>query len=110
MLLRYLLGAQFDLITVPCVDDALQKTKQSNFDLLLVDINLGEELTGVDLLQILRERDNYLDTPMIALTAYAMPGDYQRFIKLGFDAYVSKPFTRSELFEVIDAFLPKRIS
>lgn len=105
ILLRYLLESRFLLEVVTRVGDALEKTSERNFDLLLVDINLGEERTGVDLLNILRENDTYAQTPMVAITAYAMPGDYERFISMGFDGYVSKPFTRVELMSAIDKIL-----
>ncbi len=105
ILLRYLLETRFLLEVVTRVGDALEKTSERIFDLLLVDINLGEERTGVDLLNILRENDSYAHVPMVAITAYAMPGDYERFISMGFDGYVSKPFTRIELMKAIDDIL-----
>jgi len=105
ILLKYLLESRFFLQIVTRVGDALEKTSEQLFDLLLVDINLGEERTGVDLLHILRENDAYAHIPMVAITAYAMPGDYERFIAMGFDGYVSKPFTRLELLTAIDSIL-----
>lgn len=105
ILLRYLLESRFLLEAVTKVGDALEKTAEKTFDLLLVDINLGEERTGVDLLNILRKNDTYAQIPMVAITAYAMPGDSERFISMGFDGYVSKPFTRIELISAIDKIL-----
>ena len=83
-------------------DSALQV---QSFDLLILDINLGEERTGIDLLQELRARDSYKDTPALALTAYAMPGDRERLERSGFTRYISKPFTRKELYDAIDSML-----
>lgn len=107
ILLKYLLGAEYNLEIVGEFNKAVELAGEANFDLLLVDINLGEERTGVDLLNILRETEPYQDVPMIAITAYAMPGDYQRFLSIGFDAYISKPFTRIDLIDAIKDFLPK---
>lgn len=106
ILLRYLLGAEYNLEIVGEFNKAIELAGSSNFDLLLVDINLGEERTGVDLLNILRETEPYRNVPMIAITAYAMPGDYQRFLSIGFDAYISKPFTRLDLIDAIKDFIP----
>lgn len=107
LLLKYLLRPDYDIEIVSEFNEAIQHAGNSEFDLLLIDINLGEERTGVDLLHILRETDPYHDVPMIAITAYAMPGDYQRFINIGFDAYISKPFTRNDLLTTIEGFIPK---
>ena len=108
-LLKYLLGADYDLKIVGEFNQAVEIANEASFDLLLIDINLGEERTGVDLLNILRETDPYNDVPMIAITAYAMPGDFQRFINIGFDAYISKPFTRHDLINTIKNFIPNNI-
>jgi len=108
-LLKYLLGADYHLQIVGEFNQAIEIANEASFDLLLIDINLGEERTGVDLLNILRETDPYNDVPMIAITAYAMPGDFQRFINIGFDAYISKPFTRHDLINTIKNFIPKNI-
>lgn len=101
LLLRYLLRSQYTLEVVPHVEDALRAAREQSFELLVLDINLGEERTGIDLLKELRAMDGYRDTPALALTAYAMPGDKERFEQSGFDAYVSKPFTRKELHEAL---------
>lgn len=105
LLLRYLLQPHFELDIAPRVNDALQTASDGQYDILLLDINLGEEKTGIDLLNRLREIPRYRSTPALALTAYAMPGDRDRFVTSGFDGYISKPFTRKELFEAIDAAL-----
>ncbi len=105
ILLRYLLSSKYNIDTVTRVEDALLKIEEKPYILLLVDINLGEERTGIDLLNILRDNDLYAHVPMIAITAYAMPGDDDKFIKMGFDDYVSKPFSRTALFHAIDKVL-----
>lgn len=100
-LLRYLLRPRFDVCLVSHVQDAIDAADGGVFDVFVLDINLGEQRTGIDLLHRLRTIPAYKDTPALALTAYAMPGDRDRFLKEGFNAYVSKPFTRNELFEAI---------
>ena len=107
ILLKYLLASEYNLVIIGDFNQAIEISSQSHFDLLLVDINLGEERTGVDLLNILRETEPYRNVPMIAITAYAMPGDYQRFLNIGFNAYISKPFTRMDLINTIKNFIPK---
>ena len=43
----------------------------------------------------------YERVPAVAVTAYAMPGDEERFLAAGFDAYLGKPFTEEELHEML---------
>ncbi|PSQ95127.1 MAG: hypothetical protein BRD55_11420 [Bacteroidetes bacterium SW_9_63_38] len=105
LLLEHLLKSSFEVVVVEGVEDALKAVDDHAFDALLLDINLSEERTGTDLLHLLRERKQMTDVPAIALTAYAMPGDREDFLEEGFDQYVSKPFTRSDLTEAIEASL-----
>lgn len=107
LLLRYLLRPHFDAEIVSHVDDALEVAAKQDFDLLVLDINLGEDRTGIDLLQELRLNDTYKSTPALALTAYAMPGDRERFQGAGFTEYISKPFTRKELYETLNDMLER---
>lgn len=109
-LLRYMLKPYFSLVFCSHVDEALAQAEKHTFGLFLLDINLGEQRTGIDLLQLLRERPGYENTPALAITAYAMPGDRDRFIMAGFDGYISKPFTRRELLDSIEHALEKKKS
>ena len=70
---------------------------QQPFDLILMDIDLGEGPDGAELLRQLRAVPEYADVPIVAVTAFAMPGDRERFLEMGFTAYVSKPFDVDEL-------------
>ncbi len=107
-LLRYMLKPHFALVFASQVDEALMEASKYTIGLFLLDINLGEQRTGIDLLELLHQRPGYEDTPALALTAYAMPGDRERFLDAGFDGYISKPFTRRELLNAIEMALEKK--
>ncbi len=100
-LTRHQLRGLYDVKTVADADSALETARTSTFDALLLDINLGGGHDGIDVLHAIRELDRYKDVPIVALTAYAMPGDEDRFLAAGFDAYLSKPFTKAEITEII---------
>ncbi len=104
-LLSYLLRSIFEIEIVSCVANALTCASEQHFDLFLLDINLGEQQTGLDLLHLLRKMPHHADTPALALTAYAMPGDRERFTESGFNNYLSKPFTRKNLMNAIELCL-----
>lgn len=94
------LRSEFDVGTAGTFDQAMEATEGRSYDVLLVDIDLGGDRSGVDLLRRLRA-EGYRDTPMIACTAYALPGDRERFLQHGFDDYIGKPFTRKQLISVL---------
>lgn len=105
LLLEHLLKPSFHVVIADGVEGALEAAEEHRFDVLLLDINLSEQRTGIDLLHLLREQDKHQQVPAIALTAYAMPGDRENFIEEGFDAYISKPFSREDLTHVIESAL-----
>ena len=81
---------------------ALDQAAETDFDIVLMDINLGDDqLDGVEVLNLLREMKSYDSKPVIATTAYAMAGDRERFLSAGFDGYLSKPIKRDELIATI---------
>jgi CheY-like chemotaxis protein len=105
LLLEHLLQSAFRVVIADGVDSALEAARDDEFDVLLLDINLSEDKTGIELLQLLRGDTIECTAPAIALTAYAMPGDREEFINAGFDSYISKPFTRKDLTDVIESTL-----
>jgi CheY-like chemotaxis protein len=104
-LLELMLQSKYVVQLSASVDEAMAHVREGPFDLLLVDINLSEQNTGVDLLEQVRCTAGWAHVPAVACTAYAMPGDRAKLLDAGFDGYVSKPFTRRELEEVLDAVL-----
>lgn len=61
-------------------------------------------LDGVETTQIIRENEKSTSKhiPIIALTAHAMKGDRERFLKAGMDEYVSKPIRVEDLFIALE--------
>jgi CheY-like chemotaxis protein len=84
-------------------EEALQKSLDTQFDIILMDIGLKKEMSGIDVTHRLRKMSNYQNTPIIALTAYALSGDKQRIIEAGCSHYLSKPFTKNQLLSLIDS-------
>ncbi len=103
VLLRHYLGKDFEVTTMTDGEGVCARMREQPFDVVLMDINLGGAYTGIDLLREIRLRDPH--TPVIAVTAYALPGDRDHLIDQGFAGYVGKPFTKKELHTVIGRVL-----
>jgi two-component system, cell cycle response regulator DivK len=73
-------------------------------DLILLDIQLPG-MDGLAVIKALRSMPNTKDIKTIALTAYAMKGDREMFLKEGFDGYLSKPVAVKDLLRAVEAYL-----
>ena len=71
--------------------------------LVLMDIQLPDT-DGVESLHRLRAQPNAFDGVVVALTAYAMKEDAERFLSAGFDGYISKPIDILEFPKTVDGF------
>ena len=105
LLIERLLRQPYQTTTAANADEALALAQKETFDVVVMDINLGQGRDGISVMDELRREDRYRDVPMIALTAYAMPEDRERFLEAGFDEYLAKPFTRDELYEVLETVM-----
>ncbi len=81
-------------------EDALARASQLAVDLIVMDIGLPG-LNGVQVTQWLRSDPATRAIPVIAVTAYAMPGDEARIRGAGCDAYLTKPLRLAELILVV---------
>ena len=83
-------------------EDAYQALSEEKPDLLLVDIQLDGAMSGVDLMTKLRE--DGLEIPIVAVTAYAMMGDKERCIEAGFTSYLPKPLPVMDLIDLFKQY------
>jgi len=99
---RAFLKDNYNVDSAGTIQEALEMIKKNRYSLVLLDINLGKGVTGFQVLDELKKMPEYKDVPVIAVTAYAMVGDREIFLKAGCDDYISKPFTRQTLIAACD--------
>lgn len=88
--------------------DALDATRKSPYDVVLMDCQMPE-MDGFEATRRIRERENGVDIkrlPIIAMTASAMDGDRGRCLDSGMDDYLSKPINLTELKTALERWIP----
>jgi two-component system, sensor histidine kinase and response regulator len=85
--------------------EALDKSRSSKFDLILMDVQMPD-LDGLEATKLIRmaEKSTGKHLRIIAMTAHAMKGDRERCIDAGMDAYLSKPIRIEELKAALSEF------
>jgi PAS domain S-box-containing protein len=82
--------------------EAVAAVERKKYDVILMDIQMPG-MGGIEATARIREREGLnVHTPVIALTAFALQGDREKFLALGMDEYISKPVKMDELFSTID--------
>ena len=89
------------------VSEASYLLTKNSYSLIIVDINLGSGENGLDILYRIKGNPELSGVTIAAVTAYAMAGDKERLLKTGFDYYLSKPFKKKDLIEILDNSLAK---
>jgi two-component system, cell cycle response regulator DivK len=90
LLLKALLSDRYDLVEYDNGMDALAGMGASPPDLVLLDISLPG-MDGNEILGRIRTDPRLRPLPVIALTAHAMAGDREKYLRAGFDDYITKP-------------------
>ena len=80
--------------------DAIEMAKNNKYDVILMDIGL-KGMSGLEAAQEIKKIPGYEKTPIVAVTAYAMIGDKEKFLEGGCTHYISKPFKINEFIETI---------
>lgn len=82
--------------------EAVRLHSQEHFDIVFMDIQMPE-MSGIDATRAIREMDRAEShkTVIIAITAYALKGDRERFLSMGMDDYISKPMDAELLYATV---------
>jgi CheY-like chemotaxis protein len=100
----YLEMAGYKIITAQDGVEGMTQAKLVHPDLILMDIQMPR-MDGFETTQKLRNDAEFRHTPIIALTALAMPNDRERCLAAGMNEYMSKPVNLKALAKMIRQFL-----
>lgn len=84
---------------------AIQKCRNNNYDVILMDINLGEGINGIQATQEIRQLPGFQDIPIIAATGYVLPRNKEEILSKGLDYFLAKPFSKVELNDMVEKAL-----
>ena len=84
-------------------EEALNILEKKSFDIIFMDIQMPQ-MDGYRTIAAIRNK-NKIDTPVVAMTAFAMPGEKEKCIAAGMDDYLSKPLEYNELISVLEKFI-----
>ncbi|MCI4671268.1 MAG: response regulator [Bacteroidia bacterium] len=106
MVVDFMLQDQYHIHLAHKPLEALQYIETYNYDLILMDIHLGDvEINGIELSHIIWERKPASPPPIIILTAYHLYARKEEFLKDGFSDLLIKPLGKELLLKSISQVL-----
>jgi len=96
----------YEVVVVENGAEAVAAVQKEPFDLILMDLQMPV-MDGIAAAQTIRnlESSRTARTPILALTAHALPEDQERCLAAGMDGYISKPIQARQLIDTVEAFL-----
>ncbi len=101
---RILEAEGFEATSVPSADEALEKIKYYEFDLLLMDVKMPKH-DGIFLMREIKK--NWPDIPIIVMSGYPTPETIADVLKLGATQFIPKPFRPDELVKSVRQVIQK---
>jgi len=101
---RILEAEGFEVTTVPSADEALEKIKAYDFDLVVMDVKMPKH----DGIFLMREfKKNWRDIPIIVMSGYPTPETIADVLRLGAIQFIPKPFKPDEFMRSIKEVVKK---
>lgn len=106
IIISTLLKKIYDIDIALTGEEAVTKCNNEKYSLILLDIGLPG-INGINALEKIRQNLRYEKIPAIALTAFAMREESEKFLENGCDDYISKPFEREYLIATVRKWIGK---
>lgn len=106
LLTAFLKGFPCELVLVENGQEALDAFKEGEFDIVIMDMQMPV-MDGFAATRLIREwesENNLPATPVLALTAYALPEEIKQCTDAGCDSHISKPVRKKNLIQIIEYF------
>ena len=89
-----------EIVVVENGEEAVKLAQKDKFDLILMDMQMPI-MNGFEATEKIRQMTDYKNTPIIALTAFAMKGDREKCLEAGATDYIPKPIDSKEFIDKV---------
>jgi CheY-like chemotaxis protein len=105
--MKTVLKSKWELLTAHDSVEAWEVLYRSPVDIILMDVSLSGEQTGIELTHDIRQSKAHGSIPIIAVTAYAYDSDRERCLEAGCNEFIRKPIVRASLLDSMERLLAR---
>jgi CheY-like chemotaxis protein len=98
----------YEVVTVADGKTALETARSQPFDIIVLDIRMPE-MTGIEVVRLLKADPACAAVPVVALTAHALEHEREAALQAGFNVFLSKPVLPSNLLATVEALIDSTI-
>ena len=95
---------EFEIVEAANGFEALRILPREKFDLVITDINMPD-INGLELVSFIKKNDQYSGIPLFIVSTEGSERDREKGMSLGADAYLVKPFSPTQLQELVRQYL-----
>ncbi|MCX6286990.1 MAG: response regulator, partial [Bacteroidetes bacterium] len=106
-LVKIYLSGKYDLDIASNAESAIKMAAETPYDVILMDINLGPGMDGIEATKVIKKIPGYADIPIIAVTGFTMAGMKEKIMNGGASYFLAKPFGKNVLVDLLVTVLPK---
>ncbi len=106
-LVKTYLSGKYDLDSASSAESAIKMAREGLYDVILMDINLGPGMDGIQATQEIRKIEGYADIPVIAVTGFTMAGMKEKVMNGGASFFLAKPFGKNMLVDLLVRVMPE---
>lgn len=85
-------------------EEALQKIRETRFDLIILDYMMPK-MTGIEVIEQTRQLENRQQAKILMLSAKSQQAEQEKVLHAGADGFMSKPFSPLELIDKVEEML-----
>jgi CheY-like chemotaxis protein len=102
--IKRILENRYTTIITDSSDEVFEILKKNKVDIILMDISIWGKKNGLELTKELKESKEFSQIPIIAVTAHAFEDDRQNALEAGCDNFLTKPFSKESLLEMMAGY------
>jgi PAS domain S-box-containing protein len=106
-LTRFFLRKQYQVDSALDALAAVEMVKNRQYAAILMDINLGHGMNGLEAAKEIRKVKGYENTPIIAVTGYTLQEEREKFVAEGCTHYIAKPYDQASLLAILEEAIPE---